>query len=64
MDNNEWLTIKEVAEHLKLSVAAIRKYIRLGKLPYYRQGRVIRLKKSDVDNFLSLVRSMKKLDCN
>ncbi len=52
MDDNEWLTIKEAAEHLKLSVAAIRKYIRLGKLPYYRQGRVVRLKKNDVDNFL------------
>jgi excisionase family DNA binding protein len=52
MNNNEWLTIKEAAERLKLSIAAIRKYIRLRKLPYYRQGRVVRLKKSDVDNFL------------
>jgi excisionase family DNA binding protein len=52
MDDNEWLTIKEAAKHLKLSVAGIRKYIRLGKLPHYRQGRVVRLKKSDIDNFL------------
>jgi excisionase family DNA binding protein len=52
MDQNEWLTIKEAAERLKVSIAAIRKYIRLGKLPHYRQNRIIRLKKSDVDNFL------------
>lgn len=50
--DDEWLTIKEAAERLKLSVAVIRKYIRLGKLPHYRQGRIVRLKRSDVDNFL------------
>lgn len=53
MNNDEWLTIKQAAEHLKVSVGAIRKYIRLGKLPHYRQGRIIRLKRSDVDNLLT-----------
>jgi len=52
MENIEWLTIKEAADYLKLSVPAIRKYIRLGKLPYYRQGRIVRIKKQDLDNFL------------
>ncbi len=52
MENNEWLTIKEAAGYLKLSVPAIRKYIRLGKLPHYRQGRIVRLKRRDLDNFL------------
>ena len=50
--DNQWLTIKDAAERLRLSVPAIRNYIRLGKLPHYRQGRVVRLKRSDVDNFL------------
>lgn len=49
---DEWLTIQETADYLKLSVAAIRKYIRQGKLPHYRHARVIRLRKSDVDKFL------------
>ncbi len=49
---NEWLTIKEAAGHLKLSVPAIRKYIRLGKLLHYRHGRIVRLKRRDLDNFL------------
>ena len=52
MQNNEWLTIKEAAGYLKLSVPAIRKYIRLGKLLHYRHGRIVRLKKRDLDNFL------------
>lgn len=51
---SEWLTIKEAAEHLRVKVPTIRKYIREGKLPHYRQGRIIRLKVVDVDNFLSL----------
>ena len=52
MENNEWLTIKEAAGYLKLSVPAIRKYIRLGKLLHYRYGRIVRLKRQDLDNFL------------
>ena len=52
MESNEWLTIKEAAGYLKLSVPAIRKYIRLGKLLHYRHGRIVRLKKRDLDNFL------------
>jgi len=52
MENTEWLTIKEAAGYLKLSVPAIRKYIRLGKLTHYRHGRIVRLKRRDLDNFL------------
>ena len=50
--SDEWLTIEESAKHLKLSVPGIRKYIKQGKLLAYRQGRIIRLKKSDLDAFL------------
>jgi excisionase family DNA binding protein len=46
------MTIEETAAHLKMSVPTIRKYVRLGKLPSYRQGRLIRLKKSELDAFL------------
>lgn len=52
MSDDEWLTIEEAARHLKVSVPAIRKYIRAGKLLHYRQGRIIRIKRSDLDNFL------------
>jgi len=52
MENNEWLTIKEAAGYLKLSVPAIGKYIRLGKLPHYRHGRIVLLKRRVLDSFL------------
>jgi len=49
----DWLTIEEAASYLKMSVGGIRKYVKNGKLPSYRQGRIIRLKTSDLDAFLS-----------
>lgn len=52
MERDEWLTIEEAAKYLKLSVPAIRKYIGNGKLKHYRNGRIIRIKQSDLDSFL------------
>jgi excisionase family DNA binding protein len=51
--DSEWLTIQEAADYLKVSIPTIRKYIKLNKLSCYRQARIIRLKKVDLDNFLS-----------
>ncbi len=56
----DWLTIQEAAAYLKLSVAAIRKYIRLGKLVSYHQGRIIRLKRNDLDAFMEAGRQGSK----
>jgi excisionase family DNA binding protein len=50
----EWMTIKESAKYLKMSIPGIRKYVNNGKLPGYRQGRIIRLKLSDLDALLTL----------
>jgi len=52
MADNEWMTIAEAAKYLKLSVPGIRKYIKLGKLTSYHQGRIVRLKKSELDSFM------------
>jgi len=52
MERDEWLTIEEAGNYLKLSIPAIRKYIGNGKLKHYRNGRIIRIKKSDLDSFL------------
>jgi len=35
-----------------MSVPGIRKYIKSGKVPSYQQGRLIRLKASDLDAFM------------
>jgi excisionase family DNA binding protein len=48
----EWMTIDDAAKYLKLSVAAMRKYIRLNKITSYHQGRIIRLKRKDLDAFM------------
>jgi excisionase family DNA binding protein len=48
-DKNEWLTIAEAAKYLKLSIPSIRNYLKSGKLSSYRFGRVIRLKRIDLD---------------
>jgi excisionase family DNA binding protein len=48
----EWMTIEDAAKYLKVSVPSIRNYIKSGKLPSYRQGKLIRIKQSDLDTFL------------
>ena len=50
----DWLTIEEAAQYLKMSIPGIRKYVKNGKLPSYRQGRIIRIKQSDLDALLTL----------
>ena len=50
----EWMTIKETAKYLRISVSTIRKFVSTGQLPSYRQGYIIRLKQSDIDAFLAL----------
>lgn len=50
----EWMTIDEAARYLKVSVPSIRKYVKSGKIPSYRQGYIIRLNKADLDAFLTL----------
>ncbi len=52
MTATEWLTIQEAADYIRIKPTTIRKYIRNGKLISYRQGNIVRLKRSDLDNFL------------
>ncbi len=52
MADSEWFTIQEAADYLKVKPTTIRKYMRNNKLTAYRQGNIVRLKKSDLDNFL------------
>jgi excisionase family DNA binding protein len=48
----EWMTIEAAARYLKVSPQSIRNYIKRGTLPFYRQGRLIRIKQTDLDSFL------------
>jgi excisionase family DNA binding protein len=51
MTTSEWFTVQEAAAYLKLTVQTIRSYVKSGKLPAYRNGRVIRIKRIDLDAF-------------
>ena len=47
MDN--YLTAKDVAGLLKLSVHTIRRYTMLNKIPYHKNNRAVRYKKAEVE---------------
>lgn len=54
--DGDWLSTKEAAAALGLTPRTLYRLIDEGQLPAYRFGRVIRLKKSEVDDFVSASR--------
>ena len=51
--NSEWCNIKEAASHLGISVAFLRKAVRLRKVPFARVGtKALRFRRSDLDRWL------------
>ncbi len=55
-------TARQCADYLGCSVGAIWLWKRLGKLPFYAQGRVVRFKREDIDRLMTHrpVRAAKK----
>jgi len=52
----QWLSTKEAAEHLGVTLRSLYRFIDEGTLPAYKFGRVIRLKSEDVDGFIDACR--------
>lgn len=52
----EWLSTAEAAGYLGLTSRTLYRFIDEGSLPAYKFGRVIRLKKADVDAFIDTCR--------
>lgn len=50
---NTYLTLKEAAEYAACSVDTLRRRIRAGELVAHRSGRLIRVKRSDLDAMLT-----------
>ena len=48
----EFLTVAEVAEMLKLNQQTVRNWIDQGSLPAHRVGRRVRIRRSDLDRML------------
>ena len=48
----EWLSTAEAAKRLGITARTLYRFIDQGELPGYRFGRVIRIKASDVNDFI------------
>lgn len=55
-DEIEWLNTKEAARRLGVTPRTLYRFVDGGELPAYRFGRVLRLKKSDVDEYIESCR--------
>ena len=51
--DGDWLSTKEAAAALGLTPRTLYRLIDEGQLPAYRFGRVIRLKQTEIDSFVS-----------
>jgi len=49
---NEWLTVKDVMNILKVSRTAVNNWMASGKLKYYKAGRLVRIKREDLRKFM------------
>ncbi len=55
----ENLTVKETAEFLKVSEQSVHNYIKKGFLPAQKVGRILLIKRTDVEDSLKEVKSLK-----
>lgn len=51
-----WMSTKEASERLGVTLRTLYRFIDEGQLAAYKFGRVIRLKESDVDEFIDAAR--------
>jgi excisionase family DNA binding protein len=51
--DDEYLTVKEIAQHLKLNQQTLRNWIDQGQLPAVRIGRRVRVRRADLDRILA-----------
>ncbi len=54
-EEKEFYLVEEVAEKLRVSKMTVYRYIKASKLNAYKIGKEFRIRKSDLDSFLSQV---------
>lgn len=54
-DHNEFLSLKDAAALIPCSVRTIRRRIAEGQLPAYRTGRIMRVKRGDLEALMQPV---------
>jgi excisionase family DNA binding protein len=55
-DGDPRLTDKQAADYAGVSARTIRRWRRTGELPFYRKGRTVRIRRSDLDKYLEQFR--------
>lgn len=50
---DELLTLAQVADELGCSVATVKRRIRSGALPAYRDGRLVRIRERDLERYIA-----------
>ena len=55
-DTPNWLSTGEAARRLGITTRTLYRFVDEGQVPAYRFGRVIRLKESEVDDFIEKCR--------
>ena len=60
----ELLTIKEVAKHLKISKATVRRHIKEGRLKAVKIGRIVRISAKEIKSLFRPMGEIKKLKTN
>lgn len=58
-EKSENLTVKETAEILKVSEQSVHNYIKRGLIPAHKMGRILLIKREDLENALTEVKSLK-----
>lgn len=53
MPEKDFYTVKEVAEKLNLKIATVYRYIKTGKIKAYKVGKRLRIKKKEIEDFMS-----------
>jgi|GEM_PF-1214311 len=51
-ESDNVMTVNEVAEYLKVSIPTVRKMITNKEIPYFKNGQIIRFKRSDINEWL------------
>jgi len=49
-----WMTTKEVAEYVSVSVGTVRNWVSARYIPFVRRGRVVRFHRDEIDKWLRI----------
>ncbi len=51
--SGEYLTVEQAAEYLNITDHFVRRLIRERRIPFVKVGRLVRLRRSDIDDYLA-----------